>query len=101
MPGARPRHVRKTLRAHLVRLVYVWHPPLFVAKSRCAFHARLDSKRIYTCLKIFKKLGVSRAYVLYVSNTFHARYTYVEYALNTFGARFRNVSVRNMCVPIL
>ena len=48
-----------------------------------------------------KKLGVSCAYVFYVSNKFHARYRRVEYAMNAFGARVKHVSVRHMRFQIL
>ena len=60
-----------------------------------------DKKFFLTCLKIFYKLGVSRACDLYVSNKFHAHYRHVEYASNAFGARLRHASVRSTHAPIL
>ena len=46
------------------------------------------------CAK-FSRSSVRLGCVLYVSNTFDARYKRVEYALNAFGIRFNHASVRS------
>ena len=40
-PDARRKHVQNSLQARWVRLVYVRRASLYVAKSLCAFRARL------------------------------------------------------------
>ena len=60
---------------------------------------RLNSSRVWdqkhlNMLK--KKLGVSRACDLHVSNKFRWRYRCFEYASNAFCARFRHVNVHTL-----